>query len=758
VTRVKYIILFLFGCILINTIKAQPAFPDNREVYRDNVVPRIDILIHPDSLAYIYENVESTHEFPVTFIFNNGVLKDTLSPIGFRLRGNTSRYAKKKAFKLSFNTFQQGQRYMGLEKMNLNSEHNDPSIIRSKLCWNLLRKMEIPAPYANHVEVYINGNYYGLYINVENVDEAFVKLRFGNNDGNLYKCLWPADLTWRGDNPDNYKFVADGRRAYDLSINKEEDDYTDLRDFIEILHTTPDSGFKCAIEEVFNVYDYLKIMAFEMLSAQWDGYIYNKNNYYLYHNTTSGKFEFIPYDLDNTFGIDWFNIDWGTRNIYAWSSGESRPLYDRIMANDEFRDQFSFYMSQILEEYWNPDVFFPEIDEIRDMIAPFVVNDPYYPQDYGYTYQDFLISYDQPLGDHVKYGIKQYIQTRYNSASSMLVLNNIYPVIKYIRSNQPGVNQNILFRAYAEDNEGAPLVYAMYTVDEGSMHMLQLFDDGLHFDGGAGDKIFGNYMDGFTEPAHVRFQINAVDQTSLENELPCNPVLIDIEAYQEPLIFINELMAGNDSTIADEYGEYDDWIELYNAGTDAVWLGDKYLSNDLENPVHWQMPDFFLDPGAFKLFWADNTPDQGEDHTNFKLNKEGDDIFIFDAATLGYPLVDQVTFGLQVSDVSYGREYDGGLQWRSFDQPTPGYSNVSYGINDLSGDQSVLKVYPNPCYTGEINFNKNFSIRLFDLYGRLILESKNTTWLDVKSLKPGIYLLMTDKGQYAKIIVPVSNF
>ena len=63
---------------------------------------------------------------------------DNFDQVGFRLRGNTSRYAQKKSFKVSMNTFS-NLKFLGLEKLNLNGEHNDPSIIRSKLCWDIFR-------------------------------------------------------------------------------------------------------------------------------------------------------------------------------------------------------------------------------------------------------------------------------------------------------------------------------------------------------------------------------------------------------------------------------------------------------------------------------------------------------------------------------------------------------------------------------------------------------------------------------------------
>jgi spore coat protein CotH len=724
---------------------AQPNFPDHGELYRDDVVPRIDIMINPDTLEWIYENVESDVEFHATFVFDNGTVLDTVDEVGFRLRGNTSRYSKKKSFKVSFNTFHPGREYLGVEKLNLNGEHNDPSIIRSKLCWDLLRKMDIPAPYANHVEVYINGDYYGLYISVEHIDEEFIKSRFGNDDGHLYRCLWPADLAYLGDDPDNYKLMAGDRRVYDLTINEEDDNYTDLRDFIKVLHDTPVDEFKCRLEELFNVYDYLKIMALDIMTSDWDGYIFNKNNFYLYHNSATGKFEYIPYDLDNTFGIDWFNIDWGDRNIYQWGPGESRPLFDRIMENQEFRDQYSYYVRMIIEELFDEEIFFPEIDQARMKISPFVIDDPYYPQDYGYTYTDFLNSYNIALGDHVKYGLKPFLQTRSQSATGQLVANNIKPVIKYILYRDHILNEPVSFRAFVEDDQGDPDVSVLYSIDDGVVQILSLYDDGSHGDREAGDQFFGNSLAGLQEPASILFQVHAEDGDGLENIIPCEPYLINVTEYQSPLLYINEFMASNNLTISDEEGEYDDWIEIYNGDTKPVWLGDKFLSDDQWDPSQWQLPIIYLQPGAFALIWADNSPGQGIYHANFKLDKDRDSIFLFDAAYAGYPLIDSVTFGLQETDISYGRVTDGTPEWKFFDMPTPGVTNSSSGVYgpDYVAD---LLVYPNPCSGRILFFNEINDISVFDVFGRCVRKQYQADRVDVEGLPPGLYFLRTSKG------------
>jgi hypothetical protein len=170
------------------------------------------------------------------------------------------------------------------------------------------------------------------------------------------------------------------------------------------------------------------------------------------------------------------------------------------------------------------------------------------------------------------------------------------------------------------------------------------------------------------------------------------------------------------------------------------------------------MPEIFLDPGAFILIWADKSPEEGPFHANFKLSKEGEEITIFDAPSLGSPIIDRITYGPQETDISYGRENDGSAMWKYFSLPTPGYSNSSSGISDLPGHGTILKVYPNPCFTGKLNFDNPVSIWLYDLYGRLVLESKNIKHLDLRACRPGTYVIMTEEGQFAKIILPLSGF
>ncbi|MFI5135993.1 MAG: CotH kinase family protein [Chitinophagales bacterium] len=193
--RSKYFFTVVSVSLLFFTLPmySQPYLPVQGKVYTDSIIPRIDIFMDPDSLEIMYNDLYTETEYTATFIWNDGITIDTVDNIGIRIRGNTSQVSAKKSFKIDFNQFVPGRKFYGFEKLHLNGEHNDPCITRSKLYWDILKSMRVPGPRANHIDLYINGNYFGLYVNVEEIDEYFVQSRFANNNGNLYKCLLPHE-------------------------------------------------------------------------------------------------------------------------------------------------------------------------------------------------------------------------------------------------------------------------------------------------------------------------------------------------------------------------------------------------------------------------------------------------------------------------------------------------------------------------------------------------------------------------------------
>ncbi len=180
------------------------------------------------------------------------------------------------------------------------------------------------------------------------------------------------------------------------------------------------------------------------------------------------------------------------------------------------------------------------------------------------------------------------------------------------------------------------------------------------------DRALGDYPDGDLSSRHL-FALPTPDTT---NTLSAPPIPV----------FINEWMADNKSTIAEPTdGSYSDWFELYNAGTSPVSLAGFYLSNTLTNRTGFAIPPGYVIPaGGRLLVWADkktaaNLPADPDLHVNFKLSAAGEAIVL--SAADG-TIIDAVTFGQQLPDVSEGRVPDGGPIAGALEVPTPGAVNV----------------------------------------------------------------------------------
>jgi hypothetical protein len=127
------------------------------------------------------------------------------------------------------------------------------------------------------------------------------------------------------------------------------------------------------------------------------------------------------------------------------------------------------------------------------------------------------------------------------------------------------------------------------------------------------------------------------------------------ESIAQPAILINEFMASNSVTIADEDGDFEDWIEIYNSGNEELALQNYGLSDNFNSPFKWTFPDVTIQPGQFLLIWA-----SGKDrinpaeplHTNFKISADGEELLLTDPS--GTRIDESAQVALP-TDMSYGR-------------------------------------------------------------------------------------------------------
>jgi hypothetical protein len=405
--------LFLIGVLMFLSLRS--AAQDT--LFDPGRVSSVYISMHPDSLAKLLEDELSDHYFRVQFIYDYGSGRDTVENAGFRLRGNTSRLSAKKSFKISFNEYSPGRSYLQVKKLNLNGEHNDPTLVREKFFYDCWKNAGMPERRTSFVRLYINGSYFGLYTNVEELDKAWLKRVYGNNTGNLYKCTYPADMVFLGPGQTYYKNLPSssltGGRAYDLQTNETADDYSDLVELITLLNQPADSAFAAAIVQKLDVNQTLKAFALDVASGNWDDYMYNKNNYFLYHHPVTGKFEIITYDPDNTFGIDWLGVDWSDRNCFEWyKTKELRPMVKQLLSVPSFMNQYLAYLDTMARLIVAPAITFPHLDSLEALVTDAAVADHYRTLDYGYTVSDFHNGFIKTIDGHSPYGIKPFLEKR----------------------------------------------------------------------------------------------------------------------------------------------------------------------------------------------------------------------------------------------------------------------------------------------------------------------------------------------------------
>lgn len=381
--------------------------PGKDELYREDEVTEVRITISDSDniLLHAEENRWLDIYVSADIVFSNSKLdKVKISNAGLRLRGNTARGHNKRSYKIDFKEFG-GEKFESYKKINLKPNVNDPAHIRELISMHLYRLMNVLAPRVAPTVVYINEEFKGVYLNIEQIDDEFIDKRFDTEAGFLYKCAYSATLEDDGQIND--------LELYNVKMNEEIDTRSELNHFVGILNNSTDANFRTEIESVFGIDGFLRQMAVEAIIGHWDGYSYLNNNYYLYYNPDNSLFEFIAYDTDNTFGIDWVGRDWATRDLtHFYRHNQARPLSSRLLEVDEYRDRYYYYLGRLFDEYFTEAYLFPKFDFYKELLKPFVEKDIYFYDSFDFSYQDFLNAFEYESNKQAKYGLKDFVQTR----------------------------------------------------------------------------------------------------------------------------------------------------------------------------------------------------------------------------------------------------------------------------------------------------------------------------------------------------------
>ncbi|NJN77873.1 MAG: lamin tail domain-containing protein, partial [Saprospiraceae bacterium] len=272
-------------------------------------------------------------------------------------------------------------------------------------------------------------------------------------------------------------------------------------------------------------------------------------------------------------------------------------------------------------------------------------------------------------------------------------------------------------------------VKGWFRENNGAFTNIDLFDDGNHDDGQANDGFFGGTYNISAASANIEYYISATDNENNTSRFPrCETLKIN---YNPPLqnLVINEFMASNETSYSDEFGEFDDWIEIYNADENSVNLSDLFLSDNPNIPNKWQLPNIVLQPDNYLIIWADEDGNQGERHANFKLSKSGETLGIYSNETNGFAPLNVVNYPAQTTDISYGRIPNGTGDFIALDFISPNGNNEdSTTIIIDTFPQNEVIIFPNP-FTNSLtirhNYEENPTIQIYNSIGQIVFEEAN---------------------------------
>ncbi len=264
--------------------EVEAAADPSHELFAPENLVRFDLELSAEAQAQLIKD-------PYTFVFGTLRYREhTLKSIGVRLKGEASfqELDEKPAFRLKLDEFVPGQRLLGLKRLTLNNDVQDPSGLSQSLAYRLFRAAGLPAPRCNHALLYLNGEYYGLYSHVETEDKTFLARWFSSDEGNLYEEAG-SDL------------VPGAATKFELETNEGENNRSDLEALIAAIARATPADFSETVSAELDLDQYLSFAALEALAGGEDGYSYvlgTPNNFRLYRDPETSRFVFLPWGLD----------------------------------------------------------------------------------------------------------------------------------------------------------------------------------------------------------------------------------------------------------------------------------------------------------------------------------------------------------------------------------------------------------------------------------------------------------------------------
>lgn len=334
----------LVTCILVTPGTARAADDEAAWMFEPDHVTEIALDLPPASREALSADPDEYVESSFSLSREDGTTYGPLL-VGTKLKGDTSfrDLSQKAAFKLKFDEFVDDQTFLGLKKLTLNSMLQDPTMLHELLAYEAFRAAEIAAPRTGYSYVHVNGEEYGLYLNIETPDDVFLP-RWEPTTQHLFEGGRGFDLV-PGDAP-----------RYEVDEGDEED-LSDLRALIASVSTWEGIEARADLDQL------RRYWAVEKYIGHWDGYSgANPNNYYL-HSDEDGRFTMMPWGTDQT---------WFVRSAYGQPGGE---LFSRCLADDECKARYRDVVDEVRTTLGGLDLD-RLVSETAAMLRPWQRMDP----------------------------------------------------------------------------------------------------------------------------------------------------------------------------------------------------------------------------------------------------------------------------------------------------------------------------------------------------------------------------------------------
>ncbi|KAG0308999.1 hypothetical protein BGZ99_001013 [Dissophora globulifera] len=412
--------------------------PKPSKAFDHSQIATIHLTPDPNKFAdMVADPVKNKDSIMAGFRFISANNTYSVNRVKLKISGRDTRPFKKLSLRIKFDN---GETFFNRPIIKMRSGVFDPTMIREKLYIDILNAVGVRTTQGAWVRVYVNGNPYGFYLMVEDIEPPFLRetMHHGNIQpmklGSLYKCcdtrpIPPEDeatLQFAGSKTTDYNENVYENQNFGASPTN--DPMAQLILFLQDLHnydpTLP--GGEAFWNSRLDLDGFLRCMAMEYLGGNLDAYWYSGNNYFMYFNPTEARWQFIPTDFDSIFSDDNHSDVLTTFMKFAESRltrpGKDHPLVTKLIFRDkDINARFKQILLGIVNGVFNPEVLEPRISAYEKMITDEVKwdyllersNNP--GKTFDFTIEDFHngITGSVKRGDfESKQGIKPWIQGR----------------------------------------------------------------------------------------------------------------------------------------------------------------------------------------------------------------------------------------------------------------------------------------------------------------------------------------------------------